>query len=637
MIEPIVQRYSQRFLSRWAVLAIDLFIVASGVPLSTLLRFNFEVESITFGLVLRQTALTVLIFGASFRIFKSYSGVIRHTGITDAARIMMASASALGIALVLGGLLTMVPFRPEGGPLFSTSIFMINLFLTVVMLIGFRLAVKAVFHQVLQGKKLGRTRVLIYGAGSSGIITRATLTQDMSRFYDVVGFIDDNSQKWGKRIDGVPVYAPSILEEQTIADLRIHQLVIAIQGIPGLKKKEIIEKAIDFELKVKVVPAVRNWIQGNLTTSQIKKVRIEDLLEREPIDLDSKNIKGYIEGRTIFVTGAAGSIGSEIARQILYFSPRKVYFIDQAESPLHDLEVNVRASEPGLSKCAEFIIADITNEGRMRQLFEANRPDTVFHAAAYKHVPMMEAYPYEAMRVNVWGTKCLADMSVEYGVDRFVMVSTDKAVNPTNVMGASKRMAEMYAQALNSSQERTHFITTRFGNVLGSNGSVIPLFRRQIEAGGPVTVTHEDITRYFMTIPEACNLVLEAGAMGRGGEIFVFDMGESVKVIDLARKMIRLSGLQPDVDIEIKVTGLRPGEKLFEELLADKESTRPTHHPKILIAGVREVAFADVSVMVNRAQEALISGDPVEVVRIMKTFVPEFVSNNSEFSVLDNK
>ncbi len=637
MIEPIVQRYSQRFLSRWAVLAIDLFIVASGVPLSTLLRFNFEVESITFGLVLRQTALTVLIFGASFRIFKSYSGVIRHTGITDAARIMMASASALGIALVLGGLLTMVPFRPDSGPLFSTSIFMINLFLTVVMLIGFRLAVKAVFHQVLQGKKLGRTRVLIYGAGSSGIITRATLAQDMSRFYDVVGFIDDNSQKWGKRIDGVPVYAPSILEEQTIADLRIHQLVIAIQGIPGLKKKEIIEKAIDFELKVKVVPAVRNWIQGNLTTSQIKKVRIEDLLEREPIDLDSKNIKGYIEGRTIFVTGAAGSIGSEIARQILYFSPRKVYFIDQAESPLHDLEVNVRASEPGLSKCAEFIIADITNEGRMRQLFEANRPDTVFHAAAYKHVPMMEAYPYEAMRVNVWGTKCLADMSVEYGVDRFVMVSTDKAVNPTNVMGASKRMAEMYAQALNSSQERTHFITTRFGNVLGSNGSVIPLFRRQIEAGGPVTVTHEDITRYFMTIPEACNLVLEAGAMGRGGEIFVFDMGESVKVIDLARKMIRLSGLQPDVDIEIKVTGLRPGEKLFEELLADKESVKPTHHPKIMIAGVRQVQFADASVMVNRAQEALISGDPVEVVRIMKTFVPEFVSNNSEFSVLDNK
>jgi FlaA1/EpsC-like NDP-sugar epimerase len=637
MIEPIVQRYSQRFLSRWAVLAIDLFIVASGVPLSTLLRFNFEVESISFGLILRQTALTVLIFGASFRIFKSYTGVIRHTGITDAARIMMASASALGIALVLGGLLTMVPFRPDSGPLFSTSIFMINLFLTVVMLIGFRLAVKAVFHQVLQGKKLGRTRVLIYGAGSSGIITRATLAQDMSRFYDVVGFIDDNSQKWGKRIDGVPVYSPDILEAQTIADLRIHQLVIAIQGIPGIKKKEIIEKAIDFELKVKVVPAVRNWIQGNLTASQIKKVRIEDLLEREPIDLDSKNIKGYIEGRTIFVTGAAGSIGSEIARQILYFSPRKVYFIDQAESPLHDLEVNVRASESVLSRCAEFIIADVTNEMRMRQLFEAYRPDTVFHAAAYKHVPMMEAYPYEAMRVNVWGTKCLADLSVEFGVDRFVMVSTDKAVNPTNVMGASKRMAEMYTQALNSSQERTHFITTRFGNVLGSNGSVIPLFRRQIEAGGPVTVTHQDITRYFMTIPEACNLVLEAGAMGKGGEIFVFDMGESVKVIDLARKMIRLSGLQPEVDIEIKVTGLRPGEKLYEELLADKESTRPTHHPKILIAGVREVAFADASVMVNRAQEALVSGDPVEVVRIMKTFVPEFLSNNSEFSVLDNK
>lgn len=635
MIEPIIQRYSQRFLSRWAVLAIDLFIVASGVPLSTLLRFNFELGSITFGLLLRQAALTVLIFGISFRIFRSYAGVIRHTGITDAARIMMASGSALGIALILGGLLTMVPLRPAGGPIFSTSIFTINLFLSVVMLIGFRLSVKAIFHQVLQGKKLGRTRVLIYGAGSSGIITRATLTQDMSRFYDVVGFIDDNSRKWGKRIDGVPVYSPDILDKDTISDLRIHQLVIAIQGIPGLKKKDIIEKAIEFDLKVKVVPAVRNWIQGNLTTSQIKKVRIEDLLEREPINLDSKNVKGYLEGRTIFVTGAAGSIGSEIARQILYFSPRKVFFIDQAESPLHDLEVGVRALLPVLSRCAEFIIADVTNDKRMRQLFEMHRPDTVFHAAAYKHVPMMEAYPYEAMRVNVWGTKCLADLSVEFGVDRFVMVSTDKAVNPTNVMGASKRMAEMYTQALNSNQEKTHFITTRFGNVLGSNGSVIPLFRRQIEAGGPITVTHQDITRYFMTIPEACNLVLEAGAMGRGGEIFVFDMGESVKVIDLARKMVRLSGLQPDVDIEIKVTGLRPGEKLYEELLADKENTRPTHHPKIMIAGVRQVQFADALVMISRAKEALVSGDPMEVVSVMKTFVPEFVSNNSEFSVLD--
>jgi FlaA1/EpsC-like NDP-sugar epimerase len=637
MIEPIIQRYSQRFLSRWAVLAIDLAIVASGVPISTLLRFNFEVDSIHFGLLLRQTAFTVIIFGIAFKIFRSYTGVIRHTGIADAARIMMASGTGLGIAIVFGGIISAIGLTTSSGPVFSVSIFTINLFLAVVLLIGFRLAVKAVFHQVLQGKGLGRTRVLIYGAGASGIITRATLTQDMSRIYDVVGFIDDNRQKWGKRIDGVQVYPPDVLDGENVKDLRVHQLIIAIQGLSGVKRKEIIEKAIDFGMKVKVVPAVRNWIQGNLTANQIKKVRIEDLLERDPIRLDSQNVMGYLEGRTVFVTGAAGSIGSEIARQILHYAPRKVFFIDQAESPLHDLEVSVRAKNPGLSKCAEFIIADITNEGRMRQLFEAHRPDTVFHAAAYKHVPMMEAYPYEAMRVNVWGTKCLADLSVEFGVDRFVMVSTDKAVNPTNVMGASKRMAEMYTQALNAGQERTHFITTRFGNVLGSNGSVIPLFRRQIEQGGPVTVTHEDITRYFMTIPEACNLVLEAGAMGKGGEIFVFDMGESVKVIDLARKMIRLSGLQPDTDIEIKVTGLRPGEKLYEELLADKESARPTHHPKIMIAGVRQMDSADAMVMVNRAQEALSTGDPVEVVRIMKTFVPEFVSNNSEFSVLDRK
>lgn len=634
MIESIIRRYSDRFLSRWMVLFIDLMIVLCTVPFSVAIRFNFELQTISLALVFWQVLFTGGLYLTGFLVFKSYTGIIRHTGVQDALRILLASALAFGLGVVIA---VVFHFSPLGGTFFSLSIFTISVFMAMIGLIGFRFGVKNIFQQVLQKRRLGRTRVLIYGAGASGIITRITLGQDLSKFYDIVGFIDDNAQKWGKRVDGLPVYPPAILDADTIADLRVHQLVIAIQRLDGLKKKDIIERAIELGLKVKVVPAIRSWIQGNLTINQIKKVKIEDLLERDPISLDSDNVRSYLQGRVVFVTGAAGSIGSEIARQILYYAPRKVIFIDQAESALHDLEVSIRAREPRLSESAEFVIADVTNGVRMRGLFAKYSPDTVFHAAAYKHVPLMEAYPFEALRVNVGGTRCLADLSVEFGVDRFVMVSTDKAVNPTNVMGASKRMAEIYTQTLNSRQDRTHFITTRFGNVLGSNGSVIPLFRRQIEAGGPITVTHPEITRYFMTIPEACNLVLEAGAMGQGGEIYVFDMGESVKIIDLAYKMIRLSGLQPDVDIEVKVTGLRPGEKLYEELLADKENTVNTHHPKIMIASVRPSEQEVVDSMIQEVQASLEIGDTYQIVALMKRYIPEFISNNSEFSSLDRK
>lgn len=632
MIESLVHRFSNRFLSRWMVLVIDLVIVLMTVPFSVILRFNFELDAISLRLVFWQLLATAGLYLFGFVTFKSFTGIIRHSGYQDALRILLASGMAFGLGLVLS---VVLHFISVDGTVFSLSIFTISVFMSLIGLIGFRFAVKTLFHQVLQKRRLGRTRVLIYGAGASGIITRITLGQDLTKFYDIVGFIDDNPQKWSKRVDGLPVYPPSILNSESIADLRVHQLVLAIQRLEGRKKKDIIELGIELGLKVKVVPAIQSWIQGNLTINQIKKVKIEDLLERDPITLDSANVKAHLQGRTIFVTGAAGSIGSEIARQILYYSPRRVIFIDQAESALHDLEVSIRAREPRLSEQAEFVIADVTNEARMRGLFQDFGPDTVFHAAAYKHVPLMEAFPFEALRVNVMGTCQLADLSVEFGVDRFVMVSTDKAVNPTNVMGASKRMAEIYTQALNSEQSRTHFITTRFGNVLGSNGSVIPLFRRQIEAGGPVTITHPEITRYFMTIPEACNLVLEAGAMGQGGEIYVFDMGESVKIIDLAHKMIRLSGLQPETDIEVKVTGLRPGEKLYEELLADLENTVSTHHPKILIASVRITEPAIVSQMKQEVEEVLRLGKPYDIVKLMKRYVPEFKSNNSEFASLD--
>jgi FlaA1/EpsC-like NDP-sugar epimerase len=475
-----------------------------------------------------------------------------------------------------------------------------------------------------------KTNVIIYGAGEAGLIAKRALDRDAGSKYKVLAFIDDDPHKTGKRLEGIEIFPSenlkNLLETNTVA-----HVILSIQNLSAGRKKEIIESCLSFNTKVLNVPPVSRWINGELSFKQIKKIRIEDLLGRDEIKLDEVRVSHDLADKTVIVTGAAGSIGSELVRQIAQFPVKRIVLVDQAESPLYLLELECLDNFHNTH--FEFILANVCNQSRMEDIFRQFKPDILFHAAAYKHVPVMEENPGEAVENNVMGTKTLADLSVKWGLSKFIMVSTDKAVNPTNVMGATKRIAEIYVQSLNN-KGKTKFITTRFGNVLGSNGSVIPLFSRQIENGGPVTITHPDVTRYFMTIPEACRLVLEAGTMGKGGEIFIFDMGKSMKIVDLAHKMIRLSGQQLGRDIQISYTGLRPGEKLYEELLNDKENTIATYHPLITIARVRE----DDPSLINKAIEQLIimsPGDEFELVKKMKTIVPEFKSQNSRFEQLD--
>jgi FlaA1/EpsC-like NDP-sugar epimerase len=456
------------------------------------------------------------------------------------------------------------------------------------------------------------------------------LEKDTRNQQVAVAFLDDNEKLSGSRIEGIRVYSTKQLAKLK-EEFQANTLIVAIQNPDGEKLQSVLDEAISLKMEVQKVPNPKSWINGVFNSRQLKKIRIEDLLGRETIDLQNKQLSEEISTATILVSGAAGSIGSGLVQQIAQFNPKNIILLDQAESPLFDLQFELNQHFSNL--CFEVVIGDICNQERMRKLFQTFQPDIVFHSAAYKHVPMMELNPAEAVHTNVQGTKILADLSLEFDAKKFIMISTDKAVNPTNVMGASKRIAEMYVQKLNE-QQRTQFITTRFGNVLGSNGSVIPLFQKQIENGGPVTVTDERITRYFMTIPEACQLVLEAATMGKGGEIFVFEMGQSVKIIDLAKKMIQLSGLEVGKDIELKFTGLRPGEKLYEELLANEENTIPTHHQKIMIANTR-IETDDQMQRIQTLVQLCVEQDNTAIVTQMKKIVPEFISNNSEYQILD--
>ena len=626
-MHKILEYFWKYNLPRWSILIIDLIICAFSLTLAFFLRFNFkqippeDLKNLPYDYI--------LLFGirsVSFFISKTYKGVVRYTGSNDAMRIFKVVVFG-SILLVVVNFMTLYTL---GYFIIPTAIIIIDALVTLFLMISSRLAVKAIYFESKNPEK-ERMQVIIYGAGESGIITKRTLDRDAAVRYKVVGFIDDDERKIGRSLEGVFVYPTSKLGE-LIKENDVESVIISIQNLPPHKKNNIIDECLQFGVRVLNVPPVAKWINGELSFNQIKSINIEDLLERDPIKLDNALINEQLNHKIILITGAAGSIGAELARQCAKFNPSSLILLDQAESPLHELELEF--NEKGISFKHEVVIGDVRNQDRMRNVFNTFKPHIVFHAAAYKHVPMMENNPSESILNNILGTKTVADLAVEFKVEKFVMISTDKAVNPTNVMGASKRIAEIYTQSLGKTAQ-TKFITTRFGNVLGSNGSVIPRFKKQIEEGGPITITHPDITRFFMTIPEACQLVLEAGCMGKGGEIFVFDMGQSVKIIDLARKMIKLSGLKEDRDIKIIYTGLRPGEKLFEELLASSENTLATHHQQILVGKVREYEFTEVTQFINELILLFNTQDNTRIVSKMKDIVPEFVSNNSIFQTLD--
>ncbi|MEO6306139.1 MAG: nucleoside-diphosphate sugar epimerase/dehydratase [Bacteroidia bacterium] len=563
----------------------------------------------------------------SFFISKTYKGVVRYTSTRDTTRIFLVILAGSFLLFVLN----VISLKFVLGYYFiPNSVIIIDGLVSLFIMISTRLAVKALYFEIKNPTK-EKMSVIIYGAGEAGIITKRTLDRDAAIKYKVVAFIDDNEEKVGRSLEGIFVYPQSKLPE-LIKENEIELVIISIQKISPKKKNEITDICLENNIRVLNVPPVTSWINGELSFNQIKSIKIEDLLERDPIKLDDDIINTQLKNKIILITGAAGSIGSELARQCANYSPKKIYLLDQAESPLHELDLEF--AEKFKDTAFEVVMADIRNHERLKHVFNSFKPQIVFHAAAYKHVPMMENNPSESIFTNILGTKNTADLANEFNVERFVFVSTDKAVNPTNVMGASKRISEIYIQSLGKNS-KTKFITTRFGNVLGSNGSVIPRFKKQIEEGGPITITHPDITRYFMTIPEASQLVLEAASIGKGGEIFVFNMGNSVKIVDLARKMIMLSGLKENKDIKIIYTGLRPGEKLFEELLADNENTLPTPHNQILIGKVREYDYEEVKNIIDELIKLFDTQNNELIVQRMKDLVPEFKSNNSIFQKLD--
>ena len=617
---------------RWVMIVLDLILSISGLFFAYLIRFDLKADitliNEEWAILSKSIIFFILVKFIVFYAFKIHKGMVRHTSTEDLRRIFYASVVSSLIFVFLGIVRNKYV---DGFYLFPMSVLLIEFLSSFVLISGLRFFVKLIYMESVKPKDKTE-RVIIYGAGVSGLITKRTIEKDVRLSYDLIGFVDDNKKLAGSRLQGLTIYHSSKLDK-IIKSEGITQLILAIQNPREIETKKIVDICLNNNVSVNKVPNPKSWINGEFTTKQISKVRIEDLLGRKPIVLDEMKISAELKGKIILVTGAAGSIGSGMVMQIAKYEPKTLILLDQAESPLYDLQNDLLYQFPNFK--FEVVVGDIRNRERMLRVFDHFNPEYVFHAAAYKHVPLMENNPSEAILTNVNGTKNLVDLSSQFNVSKFVMISTDKAVNPTNVMGASKRIAEIYAQSANNNSS-TKFITTRFGNVLGSNGSVIPLFQRQIEQGGPITLTDERITRFFMTIPEACQLVLEAGSMGDGGEIFVFDMGESVKIIDLAKKMIKLSGLEVGKDIEIKITGLRPGEKLYEELLAKEENTLPTHHPQILRAKIR-IEENETILLIEDLIGLFESQQNENIVLKMKEIVPEYISNNSEFEILDKK
>lgn len=633
---------------RWLIFIIDLVICLISLGIAYFIKYNFDFAGLELAAFGRNILITIIINTGVFINVKSYSGIIRYTSAQDTFRILFAVLISnfvlFGVNLLMSAFLTQ--------PLISNIIIVVNGLVSFVLLITYRILAKYFFIYI-KNLHLDKLRVIIYGAGEAGVATKRTFDHDNRVNKNIVAFVDDDERKVGKTIDGIQILEAKNLEK-LIAEHEVDEVIFASYSIPVDRKNEIVDACLENDVTVLNIPPSNVWIDGKLQTSQIQNINIEDLLNRKSIEIDVEGIKSQLRNKRVLITGAAGSIGSEIVRQLLKFEPSLIILNDQSETALHELYLELEEYNHNYNFHA--FVGDVRDPKRMEHLFKTYKPQYVYHAAAYKHVPLMEDNPCEAIKTNVSGTKIMADLSIKYGVRKFVMISTDKAVNPTNIMGASKRIAEIYVQSLNNTLNNQHhifsnglsyinelevkpitkFITTRFGNVLGSSGSVIPRFKQQIEKGGPLTVTHPEITRYFMTIPEACRLVLEAGNMGTGGEIFIFDMGKSVKIVELAKKMIRLAGLIPNQDIKIQYTGLRPGEKLFEELLNDNENTMPTHHHKIMIGKVREYVFNDVEKQIYKLIDCARLNENRQVVVMMKELVQEYKSNNSIYEELDH-
>ena len=613
---------------RWIIILIDLIVSIFSLGLAYFIRFDLNTnlyamknewiehwpEFITY----------LCIKGLIFYLFGIHKGLVRYTSIQDSQRILKANLSATLIFIIISAIRANAWNTTY---LFPSSIILMEFIISLMFLIGSRFVIKLWYIETVKSIETSE-RVLIYGAGAMGLIAKRTIENDNRIQQKIIGFIDNNQALVGNRIDGIKVYDATQLE-QLLDTLTIEKVIVAIRKPNPELLRTLVDICLLHQVKIQRVQDPNTWVNGELTPKKIGKIDISELLGRAHIELNQGRLSNDLDGKTVIITGAAGSIGSGIARELTKYNVKHLILLDQAESPLYDLQQELKIDN--LDFHIQFRIGDIRNKETINKLFNEFNPQIIFHAAAYKHVPLMEENPYEAISTNIIGTKNLTECAIQYKLEKFIFISTDKAVNPTNIMGASKRIAEMIVQEKNNNGI-TKFITTRFGNVLGSNGSVIPLFQRQIAQGGPLTLTDERITRFFMTIPEACQLVLEAFSMGNGGEIYVFDMGESVRIIDLARKMILLHGLEPGKDIEIKITGLRPGEKLYEELLADSETTLPTHHPKILIAKTRQITDEFEPLMeelIEKQSNIMLS------VSVMKQIVPEFISKNSLFQQLD--
>ena len=625
----IFGKHKNNTLPRVWILAADMAIVIVSYFIAIIMLYFQDIKASGFDW--SRIWIVPITYLVAFLISRTYDGMLRYSGFNDIRKIFAACTSTV-VVLIISKLIFMSAAHHLASSLYPRFVTLVYHYLiTMTLMILMRFTIRRLYNEVYKNTP-DKMNTLIYGAGDGGTMLQRTINQDTKSKFKVRAFVDDDPKRVGSQINTIKVYSPKVaMTPEFVKKYDIDVMIVAIPSLSEERNKEIIEQGLALNLVVKSIPSFDKWVDGKIDSNQIQDIKIEDLLGRKPIILGKSNVIREINNKVVLVTGAAGSIGSEICRQVMHYNPAKLIMLDQAESPMYDFQFEVNNAPDFKDKHDKmaFVITNVKDPVRMREVFEMYHPQVVFHAAAYKHVPFMEENAYEAVYVNVFGTKLVADLAVEYGVEKFVMISTDKAVNPTNVMGATKRIAEIYTQ---SRAGKTKFITTRFGNVLGSNGSVVPLFRKQIEQGGPITVTDRNITRFFMTIPEACSLVLEAGSIGEGGDIFVFDMGEKVKIWDLAEKMRKLAH-RPD--IEIIETGLRPGEKLYEEVLANEENTIKTDNEKIMHAIVRKYEADEVDSMIAKLHDELETSNPMKIVAQMKVIVPEFKSNNSIFSQLD--